>query len=53
MYIVGQEQIDAIAEVIRKGALFRYGTGSECERFEQRYAEHLGVSHVALTCSAT
>ncbi|MGH6886713.1 MAG: DegT/DnrJ/EryC1/StrS family aminotransferase [Geminicoccales bacterium] len=53
MYIVGQEEIDAIAEVIRKGALFRYGIGSECERFEQRYAEHLGTSHVALTCSGT
>jgi dTDP-4-amino-4,6-dideoxygalactose transaminase len=53
MYIVGQEEIDAITEVIRKGALFRYGIGSECERFEQRYAEHLGTSHVALTCSGT
>jgi len=53
MYIVGQEEIDAIAEVIRKGALFRYGVGSECDRFEQRYAEYLGTSHVALTCSGT
>jgi dTDP-4-amino-4,6-dideoxygalactose transaminase len=53
MYIVGQEEIDAIAEVIRKGALFRYGIGSECDRFERRYAEHLGTSHVALTCSGT
>jgi dTDP-4-amino-4,6-dideoxygalactose transaminase len=53
MYIVGQEEIDAIAEVIRKGALFRYGVGGECERFERRYAEYLGVSQVALTCSGT
>ncbi len=53
MYIVGQEEIDAIADVIRKGALFRYGVGGECERFERRYAEYLGTSQVALTCSGT
>jgi dTDP-4-amino-4,6-dideoxygalactose transaminase len=53
MYVVGQEEIDAIARVIRSGALFRYGIGSECARFEQRYAECLGTSHVALTCSGT
>ena len=53
MYIVGQEEIDAIAKVIREGALFRYGIGSECDRFEERYAEYLGTAHVALTCSGT
>ena len=31
MYIVGQEEIDAIAQVIRSGALFRYGIGGECD----------------------
>jgi dTDP-4-amino-4,6-dideoxygalactose transaminase len=53
MYVVGQEEIDAIAQVIRSGALFRYGIGSECERFERRYAEYLDTGHVALTCSGT
>ena len=53
MYIVGQEEIDAIAKVIREGNLFRYGVGGECERFEQRYADYLGTGHVALTCSGT
>jgi dTDP-4-amino-4,6-dideoxygalactose transaminase len=53
MYIVGQEEIDAIARVIRSGALFRYGIGAECDRFERRYAEYLGTSHVALTASGT
>jgi dTDP-4-amino-4,6-dideoxygalactose transaminase len=53
MYIVGEEEIDAIAAVIRKGALFRYGIGLECDRFEQRYAEYLGTRHVALTASGT
>ena len=33
MYVVGQEEIDAIAQVIRSGALFRYGIGSQCARF--------------------
>lgn len=53
MYIVGQEEIDAIARVIREGNLFRYGVGGECDRFEQRYADYLGSRHVALTCSGT
>ena len=53
MYIVGQEEIDAIAAVIRSGALFRYGVGSECDRFERRYAEFLGTRHVATTASGT
>jgi dTDP-4-amino-4,6-dideoxygalactose transaminase len=53
MYIVGEEEIDAIAQVIRSGALFRYGIGAECDRFERRYAEYLGTKHVALTCSGT
>jgi dTDP-4-amino-4,6-dideoxygalactose transaminase len=53
MYIVGQEEVDAVARVIRSGALFRYGEGGECDRFEQRYAEHLGCAHFALTVSGT
>lgn len=53
MYIVGQEEIDAIAEVIRSGNLFRYGVGQECDRFEQRYASYLDVKHCSLTASGT
>ena len=53
MYIAGEEEIDAIARVIRSGALFRYGEDSECERFETRYAAHLGVDHFALSASGT
>lgn len=53
MYIVGEEEIDAIAEVIRSGKLFRYGEDSACERFEQRYAADLGVKHFALSASGT
>ena len=38
MYIIGQEEIDAVARVVNSKALFRYGVGHECDRFEQRYA---------------
>ena len=53
MYKVGEEEIEAVARAIRDSALFRYGVGSECERFEERYAEHLGVPHVAMAASGT
>ena len=53
MYIVGEEEIDALAKIIREGTLFRYGVGSECDRFEERYAKFLGVDHFALTVSGT
>jgi len=53
MYIVGDEEIEAIAKIIRSGALFRYGVGSECDRFEARYAKYLGVKHFALAASGS
>ena len=53
MYIVGEEEVEAIAKVIRQGTLFRYGVGGECDRFEARYAQNLGVKHFALTVSGT
>jgi dTDP-4-amino-4,6-dideoxygalactose transaminase len=53
MYIVGEEEIEALAAVIRKGALFRYGIGGECDRFEARYADYLGVKHFALAASGS
>jgi dTDP-4-amino-4,6-dideoxygalactose transaminase len=53
MYIVGEEEIEAIAEVIRSARLFRYEVGRQCDRFERRYAEYLGVEHCALTASGT
>jgi dTDP-4-amino-4,6-dideoxygalactose transaminase len=53
MYIVGEEEIAAIAKVLRSGALFRYNDRSECERFEHRFAEWLGTRHFALTVSGT
>lgn len=53
MYEVGQEEVDAIAEVILSGKLFRYAEDSVCGRFETRYAADLGVKHFALTASGT
>jgi dTDP-4-amino-4,6-dideoxygalactose transaminase len=53
MYIVGEEEIAAIAKVLREGTLFRYGIGGECDRFEQRYAKYLGVKHFALCASGS
>ncbi len=53
MYIAGQEEIDAVTRVIRDKALFRYGVGSECDRFEERYAKFLGVKHFALSASGS
>ena len=53
MYVVGEEEVEAVAEVIRSGKLFRYGVGDRCDRFERRYAEYLGVGHCALSASGT
>jgi dTDP-4-amino-4,6-dideoxygalactose transaminase len=53
MYVVGQEEIDAIARVINSNALFRYGVGNECDRFEERYAKYLGCKHFALAASGS
>ena len=53
MYKVGEAEIEALTRVIRSGALFRYGVGHECERFEARYADYLGVKHFALAASGS
>ncbi len=53
MYVVGDEEAEALATIIRSGRLFRYGVGNECDRFEERYAKYLGVGQFALTVSGT
>ena len=55
MFYMGKEEIEAVARVVREGTPFRYGknNNSECDRFERRYAKHLGVKHVSLTASGT
>ena len=53
MYIIGQEEIDALARVVNSKALFRYGIGHECERFETRYAAWLGAKYFSLAASGS
>lgn len=53
MYEVGQAEIDALTRVINSRALFRYGVGHECDRFEERYAKYLGIRHFALAASGS
>jgi dTDP-4-amino-4,6-dideoxygalactose transaminase len=55
MYIIGQEEIDAVATVIRSGQLFRYRGGedgevSKCEKFMN---ENLGCAYSVATTSGT
>ena len=33
MYIMGEEEIEAVAEVLRSGKLFRYDHGDQCATF--------------------
>ena len=53
MYIIGEEEIEAVADLVRSGGLFRYGHGDACTTFEKRYAEYLGAPHFRLTCSGS
>ena len=53
MYYYGQEEIDALEQVIRSGVLFRYHEGSKCEEFERRYAEFLGSKYFSLAVSGS
>jgi len=55
MYEIGQEEIDAVAKVIRSKQLFRYrgGEGAEVDTFEKRLREKLGVNYFLTTSSGT
>ncbi len=53
MLRVGQKEVDAIAEVLLSGQIFRYHRAGKCERFERRYAKYLGVEHCIMTSSGT
>ena len=52
MYDIGDEEINAVAEVIKSKKLFRYN-GDKCNTFEKRYSEYLGAKHFRLTCSGS
>jgi len=55
MYEIGQEEIDAVARVIRSGQLFRFrgGEGGEADTFEARMRELLGAKHFLSLTSGT
>ena len=55
MYEIGQEEIDAVAKVIRSGQLFRFrgGEGGEADTFEARMRELLGSRHFLSVTSGT
>src|SRR3989440_4210457 len=49
----GDEEIEAIAEVIRAKSLFRYSDESRTRRFEIEAAEKIGVRHAVAVNSGT
>lgn len=53
MYRIGKEEAEAIARLFESGQVFRYGEATECGRFEERFAEMLGVKYVRMTNSGT
>jgi len=53
MYEFGEEEVEAVAKVIRSGNVFRYDIGDQCETFERRYAQYLDIKHVALAASGS
>lgn len=40
MYIVGQKEADAAAQVLVSGKVFRYGIGRESVKRQPRYSEY-------------
>lgn len=48
--ILGEEEIKAVAEVIRSGSLAQ---GQRVEEFERKFASYLGVKHAIAVCNGT
>jgi dTDP-4-amino-4,6-dideoxygalactose transaminase len=55
MYIIGQEEVEAVQRVIESKQLFRYrgGEGGESDNFEKEWAEKIGVKHAVAVTSGT
>ena len=51
--LLRDNEIEAVAKIIRSGKMFRYGDDSQCDLFERRYSEFLGVRHANMTSSGT
>jgi dTDP-4-amino-4,6-dideoxygalactose transaminase len=55
---IGESEINAVARVIRRGRLFRYGDPkdghlNECARFERELARKVGTEHALVVTSGT
>lgn len=53
MYIIGEREVQAVRSAIKSGKLFRYHAGSQCDRFERRWADYVGVKYATLTSSGS
>ena len=55
MYVIGNEEVEAVRRVIESGQLFRYrgGEGGETDRFEAEWSEKIGVKHTIAVTSGT
>jgi len=55
MYIIGQEEVDAVQRVIESKQLFRYrgGEGGETDQFEKEWSKKIGVEHTVAVTSGT
>ena len=55
MYIIGEEEVQAVRRVIQSGQLFRYrgGEGGETDKFEAEWSKKIGVRHTIAVTSGT
>ena len=51
--IIGDEEIDAVTEVLRSQKLFRYTDYSQVDKFDKEAAEFLGVEYAVMVNSGT
>ena len=55
MYVIGNDEVEAVRRVIESGQLFRYrgGEGGETDRFEAEWSAKVGVKHTIAVTSGT
>lgn len=55
MYVIGNEEVEAVRRVIASGQLFRYrgGEGGETDQFETAWGAKVGVKHTIAVTSGT
>jgi dTDP-4-amino-4,6-dideoxygalactose transaminase len=56
MYIIGEEEIEAVRRVLTSGQLFRHGApgqATETDKFEQEWARLIGTRHALAVTSGT